>query len=100
MSSLPFGVYAAFNGEWKPLKPLQVEAYNDCYSKHIGMMYSMGMDPVYGKNHGINSCKTRYEFRIKLSNNIFYMQLGDGLFHEIIEVKKSSEPQTSVFFDK
>ncbi len=97
------GIYASINGEWLPLRPEQVEAFENCKEKHGKTMYSMGgLDTSkFYDNFGVNSKGTRYA--IKIGNNLnsgeIFMQLGDGLFHQIIEIKAPPPPQPAKYFE-
>ena len=97
------GFYASINNEWLPLRPEQVEAYKDFEKKHRETMYSMGgIDTTkFYDNFGVNSKGTRYA--IKIGNNLnsgeIFMQLGDGLFHQIIEIKAPAPPQPAKYFE-
>lgn len=88
MSKLTPGVYGAFSTGWSMLRPDQVEAYQNAKTKHFGTMYSMGgcAGPLYGEQNGKNSKGVNYHFYIYLEKDTFYMQFGDKLYHQVIEI--------------
>ena len=78
------GVYASIEGKWMLLKPNQLEAFNN-YKEEQGM-YSMGHDPEYGTDCGVDSTGQRYNIIYALCTKKSYIQLGDGEYHEILEI--------------
>ena len=78
------GVYASIEGKWMLLKPNQLEAFKNYKGKQG--MYSMGHDPEYGGDHGVDSAGQRYNIIYDLYTKKSHIQLGDGEYHEILEV--------------
>jgi hypothetical protein len=97
--SLKPGVYLDINNKWLPAITKQVEAFNDIKEKFKGTMFSMGMDPTYGTLVGYSNDKTlSYECKIHLRDKIFYLQLGDGDFHEILDIHIPQGKKNEDFF--
>ena len=92
------GIYGSFEDEWKSLRCNQIEAVNDFLERDKGMMYSMGHDPIWGKNYGLTSQNIRYEVRIKLRTNEIWMKFGDLQFHKIMIIEKPPPPQNADYF--
>lgn len=97
MTPIKAGVYAAFDEGWLTLRPGQVEAYLDMRKKRTMTMFTMGgcEPPKYGEIVGESkSTKVKYLFKIELASDLAYMQLGDKLFHQILQVPEAPSPSS------
>lgn len=92
MSSSILYVLVSVRDDWSKLYDNQVAALKDFLKKYNSRgMYTMGSSPdpvfdcmLYGRDpNGI-----KYSFCARLSDNTFFIQLGDGKYHELIIVHR------------
>ena len=92
MNSSILYVLVSVRGNWSKLYDNQVAALEDFLKTYNSRgMYTMGSSPdpvfdcmLYGKDPN----GTKYKFCARLKDNKFYIQLGDGKYHELIIVHK------------
>ena len=93
------GIYVSINTNWLSLKNKQLEAFNDIKYQFKNTMFSMGRDPIYGYLTGYSSDKSiSYNCYIHLQDKKFYLQLGDGLFHQILDIPNPPLEQNINYF--
>ena len=95
MSSPIISVLVAVKGEWSTLYDNQVVALKNFLKRFNERgMYTMGSapDPIYDcMFHGRDSKGTRYNFAARLKDNVFFIQLGDRKYHELIIIRRPSK---------
>ena len=95
MSSNILSVLVAIRGNWSTLYDNQEVALKN-FLKRFNQrgMYTMGSssDPEYDcMFHGRDSNGRRYNFAARLKDNVFFIQLGDGKYHELLIIHKPSK---------
>lgn len=94
MSQTIQSVLVAVRGEWSKLYDNQIVALKNFLKKFNERgMYTMGssQDPAYDcMLYGRDSNRRKYRFCARLNDNTFFIQLGDGKYHELLIIYNPS----------
>lgn len=75
--------------KWHSLRPEQIEAIESVMETHSNTMYTMGGVPCpkWEKLTGYSKSKrSKYACYVDISNDVFWIQLGDGYFHRVLVI--------------
>ena len=93
------GYYVSIENKWSPMTTRQIEAYNNWLNEQQEM-YTMGSSPVkdYAQHFGVSKDGTKYVIMVSMMCKLNYIQLGDGLFHQILVVPSPDSVKPYSFF--
>lgn len=95
---IPGMLYIEVNGRWHEARLKQKEAW-EVFLVNRDKNMSMGMSPEYQllncpSNDGTNYAIFDYMYQQNNTFDNIYIQLGDGLLHQILYIQEPSKPKT------
>ena len=84
---------------WSEFTKRQYQAHADFKRNHEETMYSMGHCLNFYENIGISDDGTKYKYWVGIFSKTNYIQLGDGKFHEILEIHPPTDSKDNSFFE-